>query len=50
VTLSIGAATVVPKAQASSVVLIEMADKALYQAKKAGRDCVVATEILLMLS
>jgi diguanylate cyclase (GGDEF)-like protein len=40
VTISIGVATVVPRASTSSQQAIEAADAALYQAKRDGRNCV----------
>lgn len=42
VTVSIGVATVLPKAGDESSALVEAADAAVYQAKKAGRNRVVA--------
>ncbi|OLO39304.1 hypothetical protein BTR23_09670 [Alkalihalophilus pseudofirmus] len=39
-TISLGTATLIPKAKANPKVLIEAADKVLYQAKKEGRNCV----------
>jgi PleD family two-component response regulator len=45
VTVSIGASAVRPAAQRSPKVLIAAADRALYDAKRQGRDCVAATTI-----
>jgi diguanylate cyclase (GGDEF)-like protein/PAS domain S-box-containing protein len=42
VTLSLGVATVFPSADNSPEVLIERADRSLYEAKKTGRNCVVS--------
>jgi two-component system chemotaxis family response regulator WspR len=42
VTISAGVATIVPDQNATEQTLIEMADKALYQAKEQGRDQAVA--------
>ncbi|MGK7877628.1 MAG: diguanylate cyclase [Xenococcaceae cyanobacterium] len=42
VTLSLGVSSKVPTQEVSSKVLIAAADKALYEAKEQGRDCVVA--------
>ncbi|WP_078427325.1 sensor domain-containing diguanylate cyclase [Alkalihalobacterium alkalinitrilicum] len=39
-TISLGTATLIPKAKANPKVLIEAADKVLYQAKQEGRNCV----------
>ncbi|HEY9692704.1 MAG TPA: diguanylate cyclase [Oculatellaceae cyanobacterium] len=41
VTLSLGVATTIPSLDSSATMLIAMADEALYQAKKQGRDRVV---------
>jgi diguanylate cyclase (GGDEF)-like protein len=42
VTLSIGVASMIPSPQLSSHLLINMADEALYQAKKAGRNRIIS--------
>jgi diguanylate cyclase (GGDEF)-like protein/PAS domain S-box-containing protein len=41
VTISCGLATIMPSADIEPKVLIEMADKALYHAKQAGRNCTI---------
>ena len=41
VTLSFGVAAMVPCTNQSPKMLMEIADRALYQAKAQGRDCVV---------
>jgi diguanylate cyclase (GGDEF)-like protein len=46
VTLSIGGATVVPRAEASPLTLLNQADLALYDAKSAGRDKVVWSNVM----
>lgn len=45
VTLSIGCATLIPTADLDSRVLVDEADQCLYQAKQAGRDCVVGKDL-----
>ena len=45
VTLSIGVASMVPSANTSPLYLIDSADRALYEAKHAGRNCVVQAAI-----
>jgi PleD family two-component response regulator len=47
VTVSIGGATVVPRADDSPQTLVDGADHALYEAKAAGRDKVVWRDALL---
>jgi diguanylate cyclase (GGDEF)-like protein len=47
VTLSIGGATVVPKAENAPQTLLDHADEALYAAKEAGRDRVVWSGVLV---
>jgi diguanylate cyclase (GGDEF)-like protein len=41
VTLSLGVASLIPKPSLSPELMLTMADKALYRAKQAGRDCAV---------
>ena len=45
VTISLGAATILPNRDTSPAVLIEGADKCLYQAKKAGRNCAKSRDL-----
>ncbi|MEO5356859.1 MAG: diguanylate cyclase [Nitrospirae bacterium YQR-1] len=42
VTVSLGVATVIPSSDASSAMLITLADKNLYEAKRTGRNCVIS--------
>jgi len=42
VTISLGVATVVPQAEESAQLLVDLADAALYEAKGAGRNAFVA--------
>lgn len=44
VTLSLGIATLVPSQTDTPTVLVEMADQAMYEAKKEGRNCIVARQ------
>jgi two-component system cell cycle response regulator len=46
VTLSLGVATVIPNHEVNLDGFIDVADKALYSAKKQGRNCVVAKNII----
>lgn len=46
VTISIGCATVIPQAGQNSAFLVDLADQALYSAKRGGRDCVYPPAIL----
>ena len=46
ITLSLGVATLVPTQQLSTATLIALADQALYQAKAAGRDCLLHVQML----
>jgi len=41
VTISIGCATQIPEPRSLSTLLVKIADEALYQAKSAGRNCVM---------
>lgn len=45
VTVSIGAATVIPSYAQESTILVEHADACLYQAKSSGRNCIQTTTI-----
>jgi diguanylate cyclase (GGDEF)-like protein len=45
VTISLGVATVLPHRDLSPTILIEGADKCLYQAKEAGRNCVKSRDL-----
>lgn len=45
VTISIGAATILPHRNRSPVALVEGADRCLYQAKEAGRNCVKSWDL-----
>jgi diguanylate cyclase (GGDEF)-like protein len=47
VTLSLGVASIHPKAEWDETLLIQLADQALYQAKKDGRNCVKVWEGVL---
>ena len=40
ITISLGVASVVPKLGTSPATLVAAADRALYQAKRSGRNCV----------
>jgi diguanylate cyclase (GGDEF)-like protein len=44
ISVSFGVATIIPHRDSLSTVLIAMADKALYQAKQSGRNCVITME------
>ena len=44
VTVSLGAATIVPAQESTKEALTKFADQALYQAKHAGRNCVRSVE------
>lgn len=46
VTMSIGGATMVPRAEASPQTLLNQADAALYEAKSAGRDKVIWSSVI----
>ena len=45
VTISLGVATTIPKAEKSMKILLEAADKSLYQAKAAGRNRIICTDL-----
>ncbi|KAF3887062.1 MULTISPECIES: diguanylate cyclase domain-containing protein [Nostocales] len=45
VTLSLGASSLVPTHEESMEILIRVADRALYEAKKRGRNCIVAQSV-----
>ena len=45
VTISVGAATMIPNVEASPTMLINAAQDALYQSKQQGRDCFTVTQI-----
>ena len=45
VSLSIGVASIIPTQKDSSETLVALADKALYQAKQQGRDCIILKRV-----
>ncbi len=47
VTVSLGVACTIPDSRISHEILVQQADKALYQAKEQGRNCVVTYETLI---
>lgn len=47
ITASLGVSSFIPKANKSAGLLIEQADKALYQAKREGRNCIRSHESLI---
>ncbi len=46
VTVSIGVASLTPESNSLPSILVSLADKALYQAKKDGRNCIVASNAM----